>query len=103
MSKATPHNVNKPMKNHVILSWINISYQTQGKVEQSCAAVEQDGEESGRGGDEEADISAHYHPQRLQYLQDNEATANMSSTGKPHTPLRHRVVNISTIYELQLL
>lgn len=58
---------------HVILCWmVNVSYQTQDKVEQSRAAVEQDGEESGCGGDEEADVSTHYHPQRLQDLQNNE-------------------------------
>lgn len=48
---------------------IGVSYQTQCKVEERRAAVEQDGEESGRGGDEEADVPAHYHPQRLQDLQ----------------------------------
>lgn len=51
--------------------------------------MEQDGEESGRGGNEEADISTHYHPQRLQDLQNPEATVNMSSTGNMYTPLRH--------------
>ena len=38
------------------------SYQTQGKVEQSRAAVEQDGDKRGRGGKEEAHVPAHYHP-----------------------------------------
>lgn len=48
-----------------------VLYQTQCKVEQSRAAVEQHGEEGGGGGDEEAYIPTHYHPQRLQDLQNN--------------------------------
>lgn len=41
---------------------ISVSYQTQCKVEERRAAVEQDGEESGRGGDEEANVPTHYNP-----------------------------------------
>lgn len=47
---------------------ILVSYQTQGEVEQSRAAVEQDGEERGGGGEEQPHVSAHDHPQRLQDL-----------------------------------
>ena len=86
-----------------MFTMVCVSYQTEGKVEQSRAAVEQDSEESGRGGEEEADVPAHDHPQRLQDLENNKATVNMSSTGKFHTPLRHTVVNVSKIYDLQLL
>lgn len=60
---------------------ISVSYQTQCKVEERRAAVEQDCEESGRGGDEEANVPAHYNPQRLQNLQNDEATVNTPSTG----------------------
>lgn len=63
--------------------------------------MEQDSEEGGGSGDEEADIPAHHHPQGLEDLQ-NKATVNMSSTGKPHVPLRHRAINMSVIYDLQL-
>lgn len=48
-----------------------VSYQTQGEVEQSRAAVEQDGDERGGGGEEEPHVSAHDHPQRLQDLDDD--------------------------------
>lgn len=44
------------------------SHQTQGEVEQSRAAVEQDGDERGGGGEEQPHVSAHDHPQRLQDL-----------------------------------
>lgn len=48
-----------------------VSYQTQGEVEQSRAAVEQDGDERGGGGEEEPHVSAHDRPQRLQDLDDD--------------------------------
>lgn len=48
--------------------WL-VSYQTQGEVEQSRAAVEQDGDERGGGGEEQPHVSAHDHPQRLQDLE----------------------------------
>lgn len=53
------------------------SYQTEGKVEQSRAAVEQDGEERGRRGDEEANVPTHYHPKRLQDLWNDKTTVNI--------------------------
>jgi len=62
-----------------------VSYQTQDKVEQSRSAVEQDGEESRCRGDEEAHVSAHHHPKRLQDLHDR-ATVTESSTGELKTP-----------------
>lgn len=50
-----------------------VSYQTQGEVEQSRAAVEQDGDQRGGGGEEEPHVSAHHHPQRLQDLEEDAA------------------------------
>lgn len=44
------------------------SYQTQGEVEQSRAAVEQHGDQRGGGGEEQPHVPAHDHPQRLQDL-----------------------------------
>lgn len=49
-------------------SFFRVSYQTQCKVEQRSATVEQDGEEGGGRGDEEADVPAHHYPQWLQNL-----------------------------------
>lgn len=47
------------------------TYQTQCKVEQRGATVEQDSEQRRGGGDEETHVPAHHHPQRLQNLQKN--------------------------------
>lgn len=52
-----------------------VSYQTQGEVEQSRAAVEQDGDQRGGGGEEQPHVSAHQHPQRLQDLQEDDSTS----------------------------
>lgn len=57
---------------------VSVSYQTEGEVEQSRAAVEQDRHERGGGGEEEANVSAHHHPQRLQDLQSDMATVNIT-------------------------
>lgn len=56
----------------------HVSYQTEGKVEQSGATVEQDSEKSGCRGDEEADIPAHYHPQRLHDLRKQQGHSKLS-------------------------
>lgn len=56
-------------------------YQTQCKVEQSSAAVEQDGDQGGGCREEEAHVPAHHHPQRLQNLQNN-AGENSLRTSK---------------------
>lgn len=75
---------------------ILVSYQTQGEVEQSRAAVEQDGEERGGGGEEQPHVSAHDHPQRLQdlgedvfsLLEGNEGKGAETQVPEGHNPAR---------------
>lgn len=63
-----------------ICSYFTVSYQTEGKVEQSRATVEQDRNKSGRGGEEEAHVSTHDHPQGLQDLQSDEVLSGSIQT-----------------------
>lgn len=58
----------------------SFSYQTQCKVEQRRATVEQHGEQGSGGGDEEADVPAHHHPQRLQDLQEPHQNSKTSTS-----------------------
>lgn len=86
-SRSTAHDYIKTRLQRLSEDWelicsrcfsaVRVSYQTEGKVEQSRAAVEQDRYERGGGGEEEANVSAHHHPQRLQDLQSNKASVNM--------------------------
>lgn len=71
---------------------VTVSYQTQSKVEQSRAAVEQDGDERGGGGEQEAHISTHDHPQRLQDLQSHKVLSG-------HIQNCDRQICKKTIYE----
>ena len=41
------------------------TYQRQNKVEEGSPAVEQDGQERGDSGEEQAHVPAHHDPQRL--------------------------------------
>lgn len=58
-----------------------VPYQAQCKVEQRGAAVEQDGEQRGGGGDEQTHVPAHHHPQRLQNLQNRDSLGNLQDKG----------------------
>lgn len=79
-------------------------YQTQCKVEQSGAAVEQDGDQGGGCGEEEAHVPAHHHPQRLQNLQNNDGK-NSLRTSKYELPpwVLHKLVSPITHLQLALL
>lgn len=63
-----------------ICFYFTVAYQTEGKVEQSRAAVEQDSNQSGRGGEEEAHVSTHDHPQGLQDLQSDKVLSGSIQT-----------------------
>lgn len=63
-----------------ICFYFTVAYQTEGKVEQSRATVEQDSNKSGRGGEEEAHVSTHDHPKGLQDLQSDKVLSGSIQT-----------------------
>lgn len=49
------------------------TYQRQDKIEKGSPTVEEDGQESGDGGEKQAHVPAHDNPQRLQDLMTRES------------------------------